>query len=62
MSKYKLGTLLNTGLDKLIKQIPAGGEIFSDHDEKEDESREMAPEALCSHLGWGCGVGLISQL
>ena len=34
----------------MIKHIPAGGEIFSDYEEKEDESREMAPEALCSHL------------
>ena len=34
----------------MIKHVPAGGEIFSDYEEKEDESREMAPEALCSHL------------
>ena len=45
----------------MIKHVPAGGEIFSDYEEKEDESREMAPEALCSHWGGG-GVGVISQL
>ena len=46
----------------MIKHVLAGGEIFSDYEEKEDESREMAPEALYSHLGWGCAVVVISQL
>ena len=33
--------------------LPVGGEIFFAFEEKEDESREMAPEALCFQFLWG---------
>ena len=34
-------------------KFPAGGETFSAYEDKEDESREMAPEALCFQFLWG---------